>query len=302
MLRFLLLTSVVLSAVFTVIGALLSREWGWSEYASDELYVVYIQGENGYFIINTDGSGENVRLAWNNSLITALDCSPDGRRLAFLTNDARLHVLTYRGVDYERDILFDYRNINVANNGRVALSKHLQDDLIIDATQIFSLQVSKINAIYSSVRISSEGLALYAGDHQNNPGIHLVSLMNLDTISLTQDHFDGNEEWLAPERLFIYTHVVSLNSYQRILFDVNRRKGLLLTWNNISENIFSPDGTKLAFSYYYEDIQQVYLANAFSSHYFAGHDDYYKPLTHNDVDSTSICFLTFRPEMLIDQS
>ncbi|HVU13858.1 MAG TPA: hypothetical protein VHD90_21420, partial [Phototrophicaceae bacterium] len=136
MLRFLIFTSLRLLIAFTGISLLICKQWGWSEYASPELYVVYSQGENGDYLINMSGNDEPERLAPKIDSIFALACSPDGRRLAVLTTtlhhyDPHLYVISPSGIEYEKffgeNQLFDMLNsysffdMSIANDGTVAL-------------------------------------------------------------------------------------------------------------------------------------------------------------------------------------
>ncbi|MEP7293920.1 MAG: hypothetical protein ABI835_19185, partial [Chloroflexota bacterium] len=96
MLRLLAPLSLGILTGFFVIGALIFRAWGWSEYASDELYLAYtlLTPEQPYprILMNTADSHEQSQLTWNNGTIIALACSPDGHSLAFLTDTAHLYV------------------------------------------------------------------------------------------------------------------------------------------------------------------------------------------------------------------
>ena len=136
-LRLLLRISLYLLIVFTLIGVLISREWGWNEYASDELYLVYSQitDDLHYSIINTDGGENGEELTWQEGTITALDCSPDGRTLAVLIESAHIepsqdfpggmpnHVLIATQSTFsDIPLYWHFDGVQVANNGIVALS------------------------------------------------------------------------------------------------------------------------------------------------------------------------------------
>ena len=119
MLRFLFLISVVLSAVFTLVGVVLSREWGWSEYASDELYLNYSRrftsSATSFFLINTGEDNPEERLTWGDTDIYAFHCSPDGRTAAFISQDGQLYVINKGGIIYNKPVgLYDH--LTVSNN------------------------------------------------------------------------------------------------------------------------------------------------------------------------------------------
>src|SRR3954464_3937366 len=147
MLRLLIAVSLPLLIVFTGIGLLLSRQWGWSEYASDALYVVYYTGSQGgirYFIVNADGHGDSAPLTWNEETITALGCSPDGRTFAIFTHARHLYVLTSAGLAYDKQTTRPYDDVRVQNDQTVSL--YLEDSYGI------SLNADKFANLYSFLR------------------------------------------------------------------------------------------------------------------------------------------------------
>src|SRR5258707_7597405 len=104
MLRFWITVSLLLTVVFTGIGLMVSKAWGWSEYASPELYLVSASLPDNYFITNTDGSDKPEKLVWNRGTITTIGCSPNGNTFAFLTDRVHLYVLTSNGISYDKVI------------------------------------------------------------------------------------------------------------------------------------------------------------------------------------------------------
>ncbi|MFN8562960.1 MAG: hypothetical protein U0703_15415 [Anaerolineae bacterium] len=124
MLRFSITVSLLLMSGFTLVGGLLFHQWGWSEYASDALYIVYYQIKPApfpFFIVNTDGGSDPAQLVATDATLTGLDCSPDGRTLAFVTDSARLYVVNQAGALCDRALDHAYPSLSVANNGTVAL-------------------------------------------------------------------------------------------------------------------------------------------------------------------------------------
>jgi Tol biopolymer transport system component len=305
MLRFVLHMGFWLTAGLAVIGALISRQWGWPEYASDELYVVYGQvndTDTQYFIIDINGD-KNIRLHSNNGAVTAVACSPDGRRFAFLTDTAHLYSLNYDGLEYEVNIPPHYQSISIANSGMILTSGRQQPDLLVEANQMRTLLLPQRNIWWPIIEISSDGSAIYPNDDQLENRLHIASLDTLKTTFVIQDTHNTNAQWLASEQLLVYTHIVSMRSYQRMLLDVGQQKQVRLAWTDIFDYILSPDGMLLAFSGEQAD-RQIYLTSPFSKYFFEfNHDGYYPSLTHNhNVDSIPICFLTFRPQMLIAEN
>ena len=104
-------------------GVLIAREWGWSEYAAPELYLIHWQqvGPRGEWRIISASDGANTSLAMDTGRILALDCSPDGQSLAVLDNQHLLRVMTAAGVSDDHAIDPAYDALTVANDGRVTL-------------------------------------------------------------------------------------------------------------------------------------------------------------------------------------
>ncbi|MBI1255997.1 MAG: hypothetical protein GC204_00870 [Chloroflexi bacterium] len=125
MLRFWVMVSLLLTTVFTGIGLLVSRAWGWSEYASDELYLVYsyldYHYDIQYFIVNADGSDTPKKLTWNDGFILRMGCSPDGKTFAFATKAHHLYVLTNSGLSYDRSESRAFGDMDVMNDQSVGL-------------------------------------------------------------------------------------------------------------------------------------------------------------------------------------
>jgi hypothetical protein len=169
MLRGLIAWVLRLTACFALIGVLLSHEWGWSEYASDELYVVFFNHPTlrevpQYYIVDTDGSSEGERLTWDSTVITAFDCSPDGRALAFLTDLAHLYVITSNGLLNHRIVDEVYIDLEIANNQTVELYQRFKPSFYGDwlsSEQIFTYTRSPVSALNQSIQSGR-----YLGDTQ----------------------------------------------------------------------------------------------------------------------------------------
>ena len=125
MLRFLISISLCLLIVFTGIGALLSRQWGWSEYASSELYLAYqdVSQPASFFLTDANGSDQQWKLSSKAGTLAALNCSPDGRTLAFLTASGHLYVVSQAGLLYDRVLGQGYDAIAASNDCKVDLAK-----------------------------------------------------------------------------------------------------------------------------------------------------------------------------------
>lgn len=276
---------------FTLVGLLISREWGWSEYASDELYVVYHQGAQRptpFFLVNADGSGETWALTTNNEIIVNLDCSPDGRTLAFVTDLPHLYVINQTGIIFDRTLDRVYKDVSfqVANNGLVTY----QGELFVDANDSHPL-IAPHGYEGTSATISSWGFFLWK---YANGGIEAVNSAG-DTVIFVR--YGYAPRWLASEKLFVFSSPYGMPRSRQLLADAMTQQMVLLP-PNTPDGIFSPDGTKRVVrgvdrANGYEDIL---LIDAFSN-------DVTQQLSHNDnYYYAPDCFLTFRPEMLIDDS
>ncbi|MEO8392206.1 MAG: hypothetical protein ABI700_04360 [Chloroflexota bacterium] len=303
MLRFWITVSLLLTIIFTGIGLLLSRQWGWSEYASDELYVVYsalVDSDKLYFIVNANGSSKSETLKSTQGTITAVNCSPDGRTLAFLTDAMHLYVVTSTGLIYDKLINRIYANLTVANNGTVVYFQNT-DAFRVDANHAEQLVLPGgdyprgSTSYYDYVGVSSQRFELWSSPPD---GVQVVS----PTGQILSTIFHANVEQLwTSERIFTYFFYPTtfsgdaLNS-GRYLFDTSTEHAFRLS-ELTPFSLFSPDGT-LEATAGVVDGQQV-------------HDqivvvDPFKPigsgrqLTH-DLDTTFalVCFLTFRPQMLL---
>ncbi|MEO8392209.1 MAG: hypothetical protein ABI700_04375 [Chloroflexota bacterium] len=298
MLRFMLSLSLALLISLTGIGLVIAHQWGWSEYASPELYVVYYQAKRerpyGFFMVDAAGSGGSWSLTTHSVTLTTLNCSPDGRTLAFLTDDAHLYVVNQSGLVYER--VLDQRRtvLNVANNGMVALSDLSQvrqgGSVLLDARQTLAL-VPPDGSSYESVEPSSLGTAIW--NRADYSGVHITTLSG--EMIATFPRVDV-PKWFASEQILTYDDIGALPA-ERVLADPSTRKLIRLN-SALMRGVFSPDGTRRATNMIEPGSAnvQIIVTDALST-------DHSEQLTHSSgVIYVPICFLTFRPTMLISGS
>lgn len=295
MLRFSITVSLLLMSGFTLVGGLLFHQWGWSEYASDALYIVYYQIKPApfpFFIVNTDGGSDPAQLVATDATLTGLDCSPDGRTLAFVTDSARLYVVNQAGALYDRALDHAYPSLSVANNGTVALfnlgaAPSDYDVLLVDAAHALPLTPPDRRQ-YISVEPSSPGTLLW---HRTNAyGLEVTSLTDAVIGSFSEVIFP---KWLASEQVMTFGDIAS-SPQTRVLVDTGAQKSVRLS-SAILSGVFSPDGTKRTVNRVEPGTVtvQIVITDPFT-------DDHPRQLTHNSRGIYSpVCFLTFRPEMLI---
>lgn len=299
MLRFLLLVSVCLSALFTLVGAALSQESNWNESASDELYVVYWQGtqtEKDYWLINIDGNSEAEKFEVQGEVITSFDCSPDGRTLALMTNVDELYVIDETGILYRQPVDLVYNFIQVVNNGAVVFSDKDNDTLVNRDQVEILIPPSADEFSYYHVEVSSENLRLWSS-YDN--GVELVSP---DGELLMSFPYARYGMWLASERFFTFDYTSEANEvlgFSMGEYFIDSVTGAMSKpMLGIAFGALSPDLTKrvalLGDSTTGDEITFVgeAFSGTFSQRLIENVGENYLPM----------CFLTFRPEMLIDQS
>jgi hypothetical protein len=296
MLRFFALFLLRLLVVFLVVALLLIHEWGWNEYASPELYVVYYQFAPGgvqYFITSTDG--ERAKLTWEGRPPTRLDCSPDGRTFAFLSESAHLYVVTRDGLLYDRPQPEMYTTVNVANDGTTALFDAVSGKLILNTREIDLNTPDKPVNRLDRYDISAQGLVLR---NRNFQDIQVSSLATGDQIASISRGYSG--EWFASGQMFAFSSLeTSIDGIAigggTYVMDTSRQAMFQIgTW--VISRPFSPDGTQVAAALstsVSNRTVQVVIYNVFG-------DPHVRLLTNDpDVASQPLCFLTFKPEMLI---
>jgi len=119
MLRLLTAFSLVIWTAFVGIGLLISQQWGWSEYASPQLYVVYYQTSPQrpyhFYMVDASGSGDQWAFRAKSGTLSSLNCAPDGRTLAYAAGPEgamRIYVRRLdggRAVRVSGDIAGDHR-------------------------------------------------------------------------------------------------------------------------------------------------------------------------------------------------
>lgn len=274
MLRFLISTSLRLLIICAGIGLLICKQWGWPEYASPELYLIYDEVTNSgapFFLINTDGNSQEEKLSWKNETLNTLRCSPDGRTLAFLTDKGELYLITEtQALTHLSNIFVNAQDIaSVANDGTVAF--YAQD------------------SVFFPPQISSSGILL---SPQNSDAVKVISrdgrlLADLPSVTLPS--------WLASEQIFISESLlfdpVPVNPVgYSLLMDISTHQTAKMP---SVDGVISPDGKMRAFVPGSGPHFEIFTADVFS-------DNDLRQLTHDSASPPDpLCFLTFRPQMLI---
>ena len=284
----------------------MSRAWGWGEYASDALYVVYFQiaqGGNHYFIVNVDGNSPGVPLAWSGGVITKLDCSPDGRAFAFLTDSDHLYVMNHAGLLYDSPEDRMYTTVSVANDGTTALFDAPEGRLLIDARRVNSQTLAlatpeRPGELMDRIDVSQQGLLLWSRDFAD---IRLISLANGAIVPSVAHGYSG--QWLASGEMFTFSELVTdregigLFGGQFIMDMATQKVARIGDWT--LNRPLSPDGTRVAGALAISSashLAQVVVYDLFS-------DEHRLQLTHDmHIASQPICFLTFSPQMLLNNS
>ncbi|MBI1255998.1 MAG: hypothetical protein GC204_00875 [Chloroflexi bacterium] len=301
MLRFWVMVSLLATALFAGIGLAVSKAWGWSEYASDELYVVYSSGirdPRDYSIVrvNPDDLEAREQLIWHDAKIMSLACSPDGRTLGFLTDGAQVVVMTSAGIRSEQREDETYSSLSITDNGTVVLFNAETGDLRIDATNI-NLSDLQHSSTGDKVKLSSQGLTLWTGFSE---GVYIFSLDTREVVMSLPLARMGS--WLAFGDIFAFEYPKSkqLSSLGLLpglyLADVTSQKIVRLNDSLVVPPI-SPDGMGANAGLMLDGLQQKEQALISN------------PLNQQingdilawgvDMSNSPLCFLTFRPEMLL---
>ncbi|MBI1255996.1 MAG: hypothetical protein GC204_00865 [Chloroflexi bacterium] len=299
MLRFVSLLIVRMLIFLSGVGLLVSHAWGWNEYASAELYVVYfqlIEGKPHYFIVSADGSSASESLNWDEGGIAALDCSPDGRTFAFLSGSRHVYVINRGGLVHDRPADALYTTINVANDGTLALFDPTDARLLVNDRMIDLATAERKGNAFDRVDISAQGLVLWMQDFAD---IQLVSLATGSVLPTVPHGYSG--QWITSGQMFIFADQVTdaegnwINGGQYLLDVATRRVARIGDWTLGSP--LSPDNTKVAvavpITHLNHNTAQVAVFSIFR-------EQERVLLTHDtQTASQPICFLTFRPQMLI---
>nr|AUN37653.1 hypothetical protein [uncultured bacterium] len=288
MLRVWVMVSLLMTLVFTGIGLATSKAWGWSEYASDELYLVYMPEKIGdspysYFIANADGSGEHWKLAAATGTLTKVNCSPDGRTVTFVTDAPHLYIVNRSGIVFDR-VLGQASTEIISSNGFDASL----GDLIINSYNHI-LKYPEDGYEYAPPRTSPSGMLLW---NRLPMGILMTTSTGEFVTSLSQS---TNAAWLASKDVFTFTAPVGYRSgWHQYLEDIRTRNVIMLPPQSPS-GVFSPDGTVRAKTTPNKSgmIANISLTSVFSN-------DPIKQLTFSlDAYYIPVCFLTFRPQILL---
>jgi hypothetical protein len=297
MLRFLAFLSLRLAVCLVLFGVLIARAWGWSEYASPALYVVYTQiinGRNAYFVINANGESAGEALIGNDGRISTVDCSPDGRVLALLSERRQLSVVSEPGTVEQMLTDRDYTTVNVADNGTVALFDPEAGWLRVDRAEIdLSTPDGEAHPL-DRVDISPQGLVLW---NQHFRSIEVVTPATGAVVAAVPSGYAG--VWLASGQMFTFYDIdADVSGFVRdggqYVMDVPMQKIVRVGGWTMTRPL-SPDGRQVAAAVVPGGRQrtQVLVYDLFTN---ANR----RQLTFDPaVASQPICFLTFRPAGLI---
>jgi len=293
MLRFLTALSLGLALVFTGIGLMLSRQWGWSEYASNQLYVIYGQLNNAtvspFFEVNAAGNSDPEPLMVRDGTLMALNCSPDGRTLAFLTVSGNLTVINQSGVIYNRALGQGYDALTTANNGTVAVTQKVYGIVRVISPNGSSLPAPPDHIAYDPIKITSAGDTLWS--HTAQGGIKLLAPSGETTLTVAPSA--SSPVWLAGEQMFTFANANGSVDSTGGMVDSARQLVVPLHHSIIPNGLLSPDASVEVVRYVEggSSHEQLYLVDPLTS-------QPKQQLTHDENFHIPICFLTFRPHML----
>jgi hypothetical protein len=287
--------SLVLLVIMSGIGLLVSHSWGWSEYASPELYLLYAQLTDGapshFFLINTDGSNARWQLTPDEGALRTVSCSPDGRTLALLADNGHLSVINQSGSLYERKLGLGYDTLAAANNGDVAVSKESYGIVLVVTPHDSYPPVPPDHIAYDPIKLSSSGNTLWS--HTAQGGIKLLAPSGEMLLALAPDA--ASPTWLASEQMFTFTHYDQAALSVGGMVDTSRPLVAQVRHSMIPLGLLSPDARLLAVRYVdaTRRHEQLYLVDPLTNQpkqQLTSDEDYFH---------LPMCFLTFRPEMLI---
>ena len=300
MLRFWLTILLLLTALFTGIGLAISKAWGWPEYASDELYVAYASymGITSYFTVKVDDvSDDGEQLTWDKGEITALDCSPDGRTLAILTDTGHVGIVTTAGMVENTPEDQGYDQVSVANDGTIALF-NMETGALRIGTTTMNLPVPAQQISDNFIDMASQGFALWQTGTEDTELLSLATGQPVMSLPFT-----SGGQWLASENIFAFSYGLFADEDAGkipawYLADATTHETVRINEWSISSP-FSPDGSQTANVVILDGPQQreqIGVFGTFDPHDFAQA----RVLTSNqDISHFPLCFLTFRPTMLI---
>ncbi|MEO8392208.1 MAG: hypothetical protein ABI700_04370 [Chloroflexota bacterium] len=293
MLRFLTAVSALLLIVLTGIGLMLSRQWGWSEYTSPELYLLYAQDTDKtpdpFFVIDIQSSAQSP-LAPQDGALQAASCSPDGRTLAYLNVSGHLYVVNQAGEIYDRKLGPGYDAVDLANNGVAAVARTDAGIVLVVTPDDSYPPLPPDHIAYDPIKIISSGATLWS--HTAQGGIKLLAPSGETTLILPPSATSPN--WLASEQLFTFEDFDGGTGSAGGMVDTARQQVVHIRHSNLPLGILSPDSRiqVVRFVAANTNHEQLYLVDPLSS-------QPKKQLTNDDVFHQPICFLTFRPTVLI---
>lgn len=295
--RFVAFLSLRVAFCLALFGVLIARAWGWSEYASPELYVVYTQiinSRNAYFIINANGESAGEALVGNDGAISTVDCSPDGRVFALLSERRQLSVVREAGAVVQMLADRDYTTVNVADDGTIALFDPEAGWLRIGSAEIDLSTPGDAHPL-DRVDISPQGLVLW---NQHFRSIEVVTPATGEVVAAVPSGYAA--VWLAAGQMFsFYDIVADVSGFVRhgglYVMDVPLQKVVRIgNWSMTRP--LSPDGRQMAAAVVPGGRRrtQVIVYDLFTN---ANR----RQLTFDPaVASQPICFLAFRPAVLIE--
>lgn len=296
MLRFLTLLSLRAVLCLALVGVLLVRAWGWSEYASPELYVVYYQilgSCNAYFLVNANGEHPSEALALPDDERAVLDCSPDGRTLAVLT-ERQLVVVNAAGMMQQTPVDHRYTTVNVADDGTVALLDAPAGRVRVNDAEITLTAADAERYPLDRVDVATSGLILW---NQHFSRIDVVTPDRQQVLASVANGHSGT--WLPAAPLFTFYNLetdrdgAATGGGQYLMDIVHQRTVKVSGW--VVSRPLSPDGRQVAAALVSRgsSLVQVVVYDLFT-------DANRRQLTFDaQVASQPICFLAFRPEALL---
>ncbi len=301
MLRLLALFALVLLIALFGFGWVIARPWGWNEYASPALYVVYYQvggQHNPYFIVNADGDVSSQSLASAEGSFVQVDCSPDGRSFAALTDTGHVYVARSDGSSDERSINPIFTTVSVADDGTVALFDPSDDRLLIGGKTITLTSSGHQPNEFDRIDISAQGQLLWMRDFND---IQVVSLANGSVAPYVPHGYQG--QWFDNGRMITYddnmTDAIGDGIYGgEYLMDIGTQMVVKIGDWDLTRPI-SPDGTKIAAPLPITGVTQ--RAQVVVYDLFTNANRHI--LTHDSAHASQpVCFLTFQPQSLISAS
>lgn len=294
MLRFLALLTLRAALCLALLGVLIVRAWGWSEYASPQLYVVYYQllnSRNAYFLVDANGERSGEALTLPDGGRATLDCSPDGRTLAVLTEN-QLIVVNAAGVVQQIPVDQTYTTVNVADDGTVALLDAPAGWLRVNNAEIDLTSADGERFPLDRVDVAAGGLILW---NQHFSRIDVVTPDRQQVLASVPSGHSGT--WLPSAQLFTFYDLLTdrdgnAQSSGQYVMDMRVQRAVKVGGWSLSRPL-SPDGRQVAAALVSSSgLAQVVVYDLFT-------DANRRQLTFEPVASQPICFLAFRPEALL---